>query len=92
MNTSKMIHWGCIGCQGFQLLGFLTERTPSLQTTTIPILAITLLLIAISAYMDFSKYKNNQLDPNPFYLLAPHVSAVVAVMGFTFLGGYIGSH
>lgn len=92
MKISTLIHWGCIGCQGFQLLGFLTEITPSLQTTTIPLLTITLLLVTISAYIDFSKMKNNKLDPNPIYILAPHVSAAVAILGMTLLGGYLGSN
>lgn len=92
MKISTMIHYGCIGCQSFQLLGFLTQINPRLETTTIPILTITLFLILISAYIDFSKLKNNKLDPNPVYVLAPHVSIAVAVIGMTLLGGYLGSN
>lgn len=92
MKTSTFIHWLCVGCQGFQLLGFLTEINPKLQTTTIPILTISLLLILLSGYIDFSKMKNNKLDPNPFFVLAPHVSVAVAVIGMVLLGGYIGSN
>lgn len=92
MKDSKFFYWVIVGLQGFQLLGFLTEQNQKLQSTSIPILTITLLLISISAYIDFSKAKNNQLDPNPVFLLAPHVTAIVAVFGVFLLGGYLGGN
>lgn len=92
MKQSTFFYWVVVGLQGFQLLGFLTEQNQKLQSSSIPILTITFLLIFISAYIDFSKLKNNKLDPNPVFALAPHVAAIVGVLIAFLLGGYLGNN
>lgn len=91
MKQINLFYWGCVGLQGFQLLGFLTERNPKLIATTIPILTISLTLIALSAYLDYSKCKNNASESKILFLLAPHVSITVLVVLVFYLGGYLGN-
>ncbi|PHJ55787.1 hypothetical protein VF14_31835 [Nostoc linckia z18] len=88
---TNFLYWVCVGLQGFQLLGFLTQINKSLIGTSTPLTLIVIVCIAISGYLDYSKEINNQNKVNFFTLLAMHISLLISILLAIALGGYLGT-